>query len=493
MRVPSESAIVSGRSGTQRPPVGAATILMPVWGYRFVSQFLEFCLPTLLAPGNVPAVAAMLPCRFVVLSSQGDEAMIRASPIWRQLERICAADIHCIDDLIADGNHSATITLAFARAVREAGDAMLETAFIFLMSDYLVADGSLRTVAQRIRDGASGVVTGNFQIVAEDAIRMLRRRIDPASTTIALPPRELMAWSIAHLHPATAANMVNFGLSHNAHTNRLFWRVDEHTLIGRFYLMHQISVRPEVTDFVVGASHDYSFIPEMCPSGNVVALTDSDDYLVVEMQPRGYESKWLRPGPIEAGPLAESLSEWTTAQHRANAANVLVYHAQDVPPNLAQAVATTDTFVNEVRVHLSAQPHPYRHHHYWIGSLASNRAQTGRLLTREDWKALLDQRAEPRARLDSVAPALEILRLGARGDAPASALARLRTAVRGAEKSHRDRRAHAPGCAAAGGDRAMVHAQRGRHRRARFGGAAQSDARGLRTAGRAFQRLPNGH
>jgi hypothetical protein len=25
---------------------------MPVWGYRFVSQFLEFCLPTLLAPGS---------------------------------------------------------------------------------------------------------------------------------------------------------------------------------------------------------------------------------------------------------------------------------------------------------------------------------------------------------------------------------------------------------------------------------------------------------
>ena len=78
-----------------------------------------------------------------------------------------------------------------------------------------------------------------------------------------------MQWSLAHLHPATVANIVNARLSHNAHTNRLFWRVDQNTLLGRFYLMHMIAIRPEIADFVVGASCDYSFIPEMCPSGNV--------------------------------------------------------------------------------------------------------------------------------------------------------------------------------------------------------------------------------
>jgi hypothetical protein len=393
MRAPSEADLVPARAAAPRPPVQAVTVLLPVWGYRFVSQFLEFCLPTLLAPGNLPAVAALLPTRFVLLSSEADEPLIRAHPAWRALEQVCAAEIRRIDDLITDGNHTATITLTFARAVRQSGEAMLDTAFIFLVSDYLVADGSLRTVVERIRAGASGVVAGNFQIVAEDAIPLLRRRVDPGSTAIGLPPRELVGWSLAHLHPATVANMVNFGLSHNAHTNRLFWRVDEHTLIGRFYLMHMIGIRPEVTDFVVGASCDYSFIPEMCPSGNVVALTDSDDYLVVEMQPRDHESKWLMPGPIEAKPLADSLSEWTTAQHRGNVANTLVYHAGEVPAGLAQTVATADAFVAEVRGLLSPQPHPFRHHHYWIGSLASNRAQTRRLLRREDWEFLLGEKA----------------------------------------------------------------------------------------------------
>jgi len=339
IEAPSEAPIERGSSASQRPPVKAVTLLMPVWGYRFVGQFLEFCLPTLLAPGNIPAIAGMLPCRFVLLSSEADESMIRSHPAWHHLERVCAAEIQRIDDLITDGNHTATITLAFARAVRQAGDAMLDTCFIFLVSDYLVADGSLATVVGRIRQGASGVVAGNFQIVAEDAVPLLRRRVDPASTAIVLPPRELVSWSLAHLHPATVANIVNFGLSHNAHTNRLFWRVDENTMIGRFYLMHMIGIRPEVTDFVVGSSCDYSFVPEMCPSGHVVALTDSDDYLVVEMQPREHESKWLLPGAIEPQALADSLSEWTTAQHRGNVAYSLVYHAEKIPQKLPQMAA----------------------------------------------------------------------------------------------------------------------------------------------------------
>src|SRR6201986_5214448 len=106
MRAPSESAVLperdapTGRPAVAGPPVRAVTVLMPVWGYRFVNQFLEFCLPTLLAPGNLPAVAAMLPCRFVILSREADAPLIRSSPAWRQVEKICDAEIRDIDDLI---------------------------------------------------------------------------------------------------------------------------------------------------------------------------------------------------------------------------------------------------------------------------------------------------------------------------------------------------------------------------------------------------------
>jgi len=383
----SEAAASNGRAIKQ------ITLLMPVWGYQFIGRFLEFCLPTLLAPNNIPAIARELPCRFVLLSSVADEPIIRSHPAWQKLERHCACEIRSIDDLITQGNHTATITLAFERVLRQSGDAMRDTCFIFLMSDYLVADGSLKTALRKIQTGAGAVLAGNFQIIAEDAAPLLRQRLDHESHEIVLPPRDLVRWALAHLHPATVANIVNFGLTHNAHTNRLFWRVDENCLIGRFYLMHPIAIHPETSDFVVGSSWDYSFVPELCPSGNIAALTDSDDYLVVELQRRDYEWENLRPGPVVAAKLAQSLAEWTTDYHRRNVAQTVVFHAADLPADLAQFIARSDAFVEDVRQTLATPALSHRRHPYWVGSIAVNRRRSHRPLGKADWSFLLSEKA----------------------------------------------------------------------------------------------------
>jgi hypothetical protein len=378
-------------------------LLMPVWGYQFVGRFLEFCLPTLLVPNNIPAIAREKLCRFVLLSSVADEPIIRSHPAWQKLERYCACEIQSIDDLITQGNHTATITLAFERALRQSGEAIGDTCFIFLMSDYLVADGSLKTVLRTVEAGAGAVLAGNFQIIAEDAAPLLRQRLDLESHEIVLPPRDLVRWSLAHLHPATAANIVNFGLTHNAHTNRLFWRVDDNCLIGRFYLMHPIAIHPEVSDFVVGSSWDYSFVPELCPSGNIATLTDSDDYLVVELQRRDYEWENLQPGPVVAAKLAQSLAEWTTDYHRRNVMQTVVFHAADRPADLAQFVARSDAFVETVRQSLVAPPLDHRRHPYWVGSIAVNRYRSHRPLGKADWSFLLN---ETPSRSNSLLPRL---------------------------------------------------------------------------------------
>jgi hypothetical protein len=355
-------------------------LLLPVWGHRYVRQFLEVGLPTLLAPGNLPTLAQSLPCEFALLTSAADESYIREHPVFRHLGDICRASIRPIDHLITAGNNSTTLTLAYAEAIRAAGAATRDTCFFFLVSDYIVADGSLASVLARIRAGASAVLVGNFQVTAEEAMPWLRDRIGPDAARASLSARELMRWALGHLHPATAANMVNASLAHNAHTNRLFWRVDDHTLLGRFYLMHMIAVRPEVTDFRIGASWDYSFVPEMCPSGNASVITDSDEYLVVEMQPRAHEAGFLRPGPLRPEVLARSLGEWATALHRHNVAHSLVYHAGDLPAALPTVVAAADEYVAQVRRGLRRPPQPHYGHPYWRGAIATvQEAARGRL------------------------------------------------------------------------------------------------------------------
>jgi hypothetical protein len=373
----------------RRPPPKAAQCVLPVWGYKFVRQFLEVGLPTLLAPGNIPALAATLPTRFVVLTKLDDESFIRHHPAFRRLSEVCQAEIRLIDHLITGSNYSTTITLGYTEAVRAAGDDMLDTCFFFLVSDYIVADGSLASVIERMMDGASGVLVGNFQVALEEAFPWLQEKLSQSPSLLAMPPRDLLQWALNYLHPATVANTVNIPISHNSHTNRLFWQVDGNTLLARFYLMHMICVRPETTGFIIGSSCDYSFIPEMCPSNDVEVITDSDDYLVVEMQPRQHESRFLESGPLQPKALARTLSSWTTTRHRENAAYSVVFHAKDIPAAYAATALEADRFIAQLRGLMRREPKPHRGHSYWRGAIAVHHEATGMRLEPDEWRRVL--------------------------------------------------------------------------------------------------------
>lgn len=373
----------------RRAPPTAVRLVLPVWGYRYVRQFLEFGLLTLLAPGNVPALAKALPSEFLILTSTEDEDFIRQHAAFKRLSAICRTEIRLIDHLITDGNISTTITLAYSEVVRAAGPAMLDTCFFFLVSDYIMADGSLSNALERMQRGASALVVGNFQVVLEDALPWLEDKLTTAKSSLVIAPRHLMRWALNHLHPATIANMVNIPFSHNSHTNRLFWRVDGSTLLGRFYLMHMLCVRPEVTEFIIGASCDYSFVPEMCPSGNVEPITDSDDYLAIEMQPRDHETAFLRSGPLKPAALAKTLAEWTTEIHRNNARCSLIFHSADRSPKVNEIVAAADVFVAEVSSKIKRAPLPTRGHPYWRGAMAAFNDATGRKLSSDEWRLAL--------------------------------------------------------------------------------------------------------
>src|SRR5262245_48933667 len=226
---PAPVLAVSSGIAPRRSPPKAVQCVLPVWGYKFVRQFLELGLPTLLAPGNVPALAATLPTRFIILTKLEDEDFIRHHPAFRRLCEVCPTEIRLIDHLVTGSNYSTTITLGYTEVVRAAAEEMLDTCFFFLVSDYIVADGSFKLVLERMLKGTSGVLVGNFQVVLEDALPWLQDKLNQSPTLLSLSPRELLQWGLNYLHPATVANTVNIPINHNSHTNRLFWHVDVNT------------------------------------------------------------------------------------------------------------------------------------------------------------------------------------------------------------------------------------------------------------------------
>jgi hypothetical protein len=350
-----------------RLPPKDIQILLPVWGQRYTRDFLELCLPSLLAPGNIPGLSKLGRCTFVLLAPARDAEVIERSPLWRLLLGCCSVRVRYIDDLISQSS-STVLTLVYAQAIRETGEQALDTCFVPLVADYILSDGSLLAVVKHIFAGASGVLAGNFQIAREAAFPCMEKQ-KSESGVLAIPSRTLVELALNTLHRTTLAEIVNQGPSLRPKTNRLFWRVDDHCMVGRFFLMHMIAIHPEISDFIITAPSDYSLIPELCPSGKIVRITDSDDYFVVECQPQSRDLEERSIGYIEPRSVAGALVDWATAMHHENARSAVAFHAGAPPPRLAETVATSEAFVSEVEANRSAAPMPFRNHPIWRPAL----------------------------------------------------------------------------------------------------------------------------
>jgi hypothetical protein len=57
------------------------------WGETYRNYFLEYCLPTLLALGNIPAIANVRPSKFLIATTAVDWEIIRSTAVFRELQK----------------------------------------------------------------------------------------------------------------------------------------------------------------------------------------------------------------------------------------------------------------------------------------------------------------------------------------------------------------------------------------------------------------------
>src|ERR1700722_1474563 len=195
-----DMAVVAGTEPQRRRPAPSAVkVLLPVWGDSYARQFLKYSLPTLLAAGNIPAIAAESPTEFVLLTTSNDADFIQEHPTFKRLAAICKSTVRLIDHLITEGNPSTTITLAYTEAIRAIGSSMVDTCFFLLSSNHIVADGSLANALKRMQGGISAIVVGDVQAVGEkETTSWLLEDAASNGPVLALPSRVLMRWTLNH-------------------------------------------------------------------------------------------------------------------------------------------------------------------------------------------------------------------------------------------------------------------------------------------------------
>jgi hypothetical protein len=349
-------------------------ILLAVWGEKFIKDFLQYGLLSLLAPLNLPSLAKAYQTKFIILTRSQDIPSFDEDLTFQTLKSTCEVEFLVIDDLISIGNHSTTLTFAFDRAIRATQDEMLRTYFILLNADYIFANGSFCGLMKYMKQGHTAICAGNFQVVESEFKPILKRYIGPNNQQMIIPPRELLKESFEHFHPVTLSSMLDQHTLHNHRANRFFMRESRHTVAGRFYLLHVLCIKPETTNYQIGSSFDYSFVPEMCLSGNIGVINDSDDYLVIEMQREEHELDNVEFGPYALKKLVANLAEWTTVTHRNNVKHIIYYHINDLSVEEKNKIKIkSDQLLQQLNNKLERlNPRPYRNHPYWVVSSFKN-------------------------------------------------------------------------------------------------------------------------
>lgn len=345
-------------------------LLVPVWGEKYVQEFCAVALPSLLDPDNLPQLSSAVELEAVFLTTRDSEHYFRAEPAFVALGAVCPVSFIAIDDLIgASKYYGITLTLAYARGIRAAGPEQTRTHFVFLNSDFVLSAGALKGLLKRIEEGHSGILASSLRASSELLYPQLLERVDPATHQLSIPPREMVGMALRHLHPTVIAKTITNDFVSFLIPNQIYWQVDGNTLLGRCHLVFMLAIRPEVELGPVNTYCDYGFIPELVPSGDCVAIEDSDEFFLLELQGKDRELDYLRCGTVEPPEIAQQLSEWTTREHRKFSHIDFVFHAGELPKNLAAMRRRAAEFIEEIDQHLSPEPVPHAGHRYWAYSV----------------------------------------------------------------------------------------------------------------------------
>src|SRR5215813_3444759 len=324
------------------------------WGRHYVNNLLDFALSAALAPGNLPALAAVFDCTAVIVTEEKLFDYVRTHPTTRKLEQVCPVELVSLDDLISDAwQYGMTVAYALFRGFADLGPAMTETYILFLNADFVLADGCYSRLIDRIRSAERVHLAPSYCVVEQYVTARLRKTRKQNEGILAIPPRNMAALILDHPHNTIRAKTVNQSIFEFEYPDQFYWKVDAHTLIGYQMPIALIGMRPERELTDLNMFWDWGIVYEFCPSKRLTVIGDSDDFLIMELRSKGRSMESILFGRSSAKKVAQRLKGHMTHYQAASAQFELLLHSRDLPSDLADAQRQLRTHVDEVRGHLS--------------------------------------------------------------------------------------------------------------------------------------------
>ena len=292
--------------GALAPPLDRPFYFIVVlWGEAFRNCFLEFCLASTLAPGNIPALNTTPRSKFLIATRPDDWAAMRETEMFHLLERYvepvyieippCPAGVHGCQHMGIGHRQACDM------AHRDKAYAVV------LTPDSMLSDGSVARLQDLARQGTELVLAPALRFGEEPFFAHLRaigavpaeRRGDTAAP-LAIGGRQMVYAAVNGFHSETLTYEWDApGLM--AITPAAWWRVPGEDGI----VLHSLSWAPLLLDYAAIGEHDTSTFDQWTLDGDYLFNNSADikRMHVVQDSDEMFLASW---GPLAERPLRKT-------------------------------------------------------------------------------------------------------------------------------------------------------------------------------------------
>lgn len=264
-----------------------------VWGPWHTGVFLDVNLPSLLAPGNIPAFCARHQVEYRIFTSRADAERIKSSPAFQAASQyvdfqILIAPVESAADPIA--MHHAL----WRRSIEEAQVAGVMV--LFVPPDVIWADGSFESVARHVDNGKRAVFMTYMRVVSETCVPdVMRCYLSDDGASLQASSRELVAMMHKHIHPLTLTYL-NDSQNFPIHPEFILWRVPAQGYLMRVLVREMFCYDPALFDLNAQALPAMAIDPDIAHF-----ITDSDELFSLSLAPGLKDLVWyLEPQVMDS-------------------------------------------------------------------------------------------------------------------------------------------------------------------------------------------------
>ena len=287
--------------------------LVTFWGGAYVDDFLDFCLASLMAPGNLPALKSTgWPCRIVICTTPADIVHLKTRPFFNQVAAGFPVDF--IEFSGPGEGEGKMLTMSRGHVLLSSRAHRDRALAVYLTPDMIFSARAIDCVGRAARDGVRALLVPAIRYSQEAVLdRFAKDGIRVGGLPLAVPERKLAEIGIESLHSETRRYefekpwFATFPIS-------VYWRA------AAGMVLYTFSWAPMLLDYgAMDGAHDQSTFEKWTMDGDYVyrnfdqpghtrIVTDSDELMLVTLTREADLRFDLKPHWAMRGELARRVA-----------------------------------------------------------------------------------------------------------------------------------------------------------------------------------------